>query len=90
MWPFSKRKNKSGEVAKKRMEAFVRNSGQGGTLAYKSNNKIDSSNEENINSIVSYIKDYAYRNLSVERKNVKVHVSKENDHVTIVTNIIYK
>jgi hypothetical protein len=90
MWPFSRKKKKTGEIAKERMNSFVRGTSGAAVIERGQTIKLENSSDEEINSIVTYIKDYAYRNLSVDKKNVKVHISKEGNSVTIVASIIYK
>jgi len=91
MWPFAK-KNNSRDVAVKRLQTLVRTNGE--SQAQRNENitsfRLEKTNDDEINSIVNYIKDYAFRNLSVERDNVKVHISRDGEGVTIVANIIYK
>ncbi|MDN5343103.1 hypothetical protein OF820_11665 [Oceanotoga sp. DSM 15011] len=86
MWPFSK-KQKSGKVATDRMKKFVRSGNQNPQTTRV---HIKNASEDEINSVVNYIKDFAYRNFSVEKQNVKVHVSKEDNGFTIVASIVYK
>ncbi|HOO75510.1 MAG TPA: hypothetical protein PLS66_09460 [Tepiditoga sp.] len=91
MWPFAK-KNNSRDVAVKRLQTLVRTNGesQAQRNEHTTSFRLEKTNDDEINSIVNYIKDYAFRNLSVERDNVKVHISRDGEGVTIVANIIYK
>jgi septum site-determining protein MinD len=72
-----------------KMQSFVRS---GGTPPKTTSTalKFEDVQDTEIDSIVGYIKDYAYRNLSVDKNNVKVHISKEGNSVTIVASIVYK
>lgn len=88
MWPFSKKKT-SRDIAVKRMQSFVRSS-ETPPKTTSTALKFEDVQDTEINSIVGYIKDYAYRNLSVDKNNVKVHISKEGNSVTIVASIVYK
>lgn len=88
MWPFSK-KDSSRDIAVKRMQSFVRN-GENSPNKSSTALKFEDVQDNEIDAIVKYIKDYAYRNLSVDKNNVKVHISKEGNSVTIVASIVYK
>ncbi|WP_169999577.1 hypothetical protein [Petrotoga halophila] len=46
--------------------------------------------QEELDFVINYIKDYAVKHLSVKKEDVKVHVSKEGNSITIVANIIYQ
>ncbi|HOB16290.1 MAG TPA: hypothetical protein PK894_04985 [Defluviitoga sp.] len=93
MWPFTRKSKKTRETAIKRMNAFLSNSQTRNDNKNKNNIsqiKLTNVDEENLNYVVNYIKDYAVTHLSVKREDVKVHVSKEENSITIVANIIYK
>jgi len=79
---FFSRKEKSRDVAVKRLNSFVRTTR--GTTRTMENKK------DEINYMVEYIKDYAYRNLNVEKNDVKVHITKDGSSVTLVANIFYE
>lgn len=76
------KKEKSRDVAVKRLNSFVRSANR--DLSKNMENKA-----EEIKYMVDYIKDYAYRNLEVEKNDVKVHVTKEGNSLTLVASIFY-
>ncbi|RAO99843.1 hypothetical protein PW5551_02110 [Petrotoga sp. 9PW.55.5.1] len=88
MWPFKKKKSKTRETAKKRMNSLLttsdRKNGSSGQLRF------ENVSEDELDYVIDYIKDYAVKHLSVKKENVKVHVSKEGNSITIVANIIYQ
>ncbi|CEP77786.1 MAG TPA: hypothetical protein PLK41_06595 [Defluviitoga tunisiensis] len=88
MWPFTRKSKKTRETAIKRMNSFLSNS-QNRNNNNISEIRLTNVDEENLNYVVNYIKDYAVQHLSVKREDVKVHVSKEGNSITIVANIIY-
>ncbi|HPA92551.1 MAG TPA: hypothetical protein PLI39_01405 [Petrotogaceae bacterium] len=85
-WWSPAKKDSNRDIAVKRMNDLVTNRREACATAIKFENK----SEEEIESIVTYIKDYACRNLSVNEKDVKVHISKDGNIVTIIASISYK
>jgi len=88
MWPFKSKKNKSRETAIKRMNSFLSTSDR--KNGEKSQIRFENVKQEELDYVINYIKDYAVKHLSVKKEDVKVHVSKEGNSITIVANIIYQ
>jgi septum formation topological specificity factor MinE len=88
MWPFKKKKSKTRETAIKRMNSFLTTSNR--KNGSSSQLRFENVSEDELDYVIDYIKDYAVHHLSVKKENVKVHVSKEGNSITIVANIIYQ
>ncbi|MGY4687104.1 hypothetical protein [Petrotoga sp. DB-2] len=88
MWPFKSKKNKSRETAIKRMNSFLSTSDR--KNGPKSQMRFENVKQEELDFVINYIKDYAVKHLAVKKEDVKVHVSKEGNSITIVANIIYQ
>ncbi|PNR94857.1 hypothetical protein [Petrotoga sp. 9PWA.NaAc.5.4] len=88
MWPFTKKSKKTRETAVKRMNSFLNSSERKNSKVTQL--KFENVDEKELDYVINYIKDYAVKHLSVKKEDVKVHVSKDGNSITIVANIIYQ
>ncbi|KUK80289.1 MAG: Uncharacterized protein XD96_1591 [Petrotoga mobilis] len=88
MWPFKSKKNKSRETAIKRMTSFLSTSDR--KNGAKNQIRFENVKQEELEYVINYIKDYAVKHMAVKKEDVKVHVSKEGNSITIVANIFYQ
>ncbi|KAF2957042.1 cell division topological specificity factor MinE [Marinitoga sp. 38H-ov] len=88
------RKKASRDVALKRMQSLV-----GGRRENISNISRNSGNVAvvdrydvsiNTNEITKVIRDYVRKKAKIDDKNVKIHISKDENGYTIVTNIFFR
>ncbi|AEX84993.1 hypothetical protein XO10_02825 [Marinitoga sp. 1135] len=90
------KKKASRDIALKRMQNLVGNRREKVTRVVSSESRgnvavMERTNVNiNVNEMSKMIRDYVYKKAKIDKKNVKIHISKDENGYTIVTNIFFK